>query len=153
MPMRKSLGKFVTELGRLGRGNEPSDLDLTPAAVEAEGEPVKSAQSGAQKFFSSTNPPKPEQAAALACQMPALAGQPLEPPRFHKMNWRVGQKLYADRDDPDRAREPWQHPKFIERKNPLQQRSLTSMEELQIPRAAPGHRFARVVRNALSQED
>jgi len=157
------MGKHpVAELfGRLVKGKSPPEWELPPAALAVEEEAPEgwiaveeeAAEGKPQTFFSSTKPPTPEQAAGLACQMPDLAGQPLEPPRFHKMNWRVGQRLYTDRDDPDRAREQWEHPAFIERKNPVQQRSQTTVEELQVPRAAPGRRFARVVRNTLSQQD
>lgn len=102
-------------------------------------------------LFKSTKPPSMEEAASLSVVMPGLAGRPLEAPRFHKMKWRVGQR-FAEMDDPDRTKEAWETPEFASHGDPASQRAETTVEELRVPRASPDRRFARVVRNVLSEE-
>merc|ERR1719331_1952461 len=88
--------------------------------------------------FSSTAPPDAEQVAKLAADL-SLAGQPLEPPRFHEhcYQWFENQ-LFREADDPDRTREPWQTPAFALR-SASDQRAKTSMYELAVPASAGFH--------------
>lgn len=103
-------------------------------------------------FFTSTTPPTAEQSAELARGL-MLAGRSLEAPRFHEVEWLVGQK-FTESDDPDRTAEPWVPPQFIQRKDPLAQRSKTTVEDLPIPRDGEHQRsLARVVRGVLDDED
>eukprot|EP01062_Namystynia_karyoxenos_P070789 TRINITY_DN66179_c0_g1_i1.p1 TRINITY_DN66179_c0_g1~~TRINITY_DN66179_c0_g1_i1.p1 ORF type:complete len:380 (+),score=90.89 TRINITY_DN66179_c0_g1_i1:73-1140(+) len=105
-------------------------------------------------MFSSTCPPTPEQAAALAAGL-QLAGQPLPPPRFHRTDWRDGQR-FSEYDDPDRTSEPWPAPDFLLRKDPLEQRQRTTVESLRLSEDAWGtsaQSFARVVHGVLDEED
>lgn len=102
------------------------------------------------KTFSSTRPPIEEESVELASGL-FLAGQTLEPPRFHKVNWRDGRRFSAA-DDPDRTREPWAAPDFTLRDGTIQQANL-SLEELQLPKNKPPQSFARIVHNVLSEED
>jgi len=100
--------------------------------------------------FSSTKPPSAVQCAALAAGM-ALDGQPLEPPRFHHVNWEVGRRFKAS-EDPDRTRKAWAPPSFTQR-NPILQHEKMSVEELVLPCKPADSSFARIVRGALSEED
>lgn len=98
-------------------------------------------------FYSAVNPPSPNESAALAEQMPELAGWTLEAPRFHLTGWHVNQRFTAA-DDPDRTRLPWVPPKFVSFRDPGAQK--VDVEEMK----GPDHgSFARVVRNILSEED
>jgi len=100
-------------------------------------------------LFRSTRPPSPAQSDALAAVMPALAGRPLEGPRFHKTQWQSGQ-VFSESDDPDRTAEPWPVPQFITSGGPGS--GVTKVEELALGRATMSGRFARVVRGVLTQE-
>merc|ERR1719191_2303445 len=73
-----------------------------------------------------TQPPDQEQAVKLASMMPYVAGQPLEAPQFLKVDWTSGQ-VFHERDDPDRMREPWELPQFIECKDPVLRRAQTTL--------------------------
>lgn len=100
-----------------------------------------------------TSPLGPEEAAALASQMPVLSGRGLEAPRFHSTGWHVNQRFTAE-DDPDRTRLPWRPPKFVGFKDPALQEAV--VEELRLPEAAGalpgfGQSFARVVHNVLDE--
>lgn len=97
-------------------------------------------------------PPDQEKICVLASVMPLLAGQPLQPPQFLRTGWKVGQK-FSEHDDPDRTREKFAIPEFFELRDALMQQAQTTVEELRVPNANPQSRFARVVRNALSEED
>jgi hypothetical protein len=81
-----------------------------------------------------------------------LAGQPLEPPRFHPVDWKRLQRFTASAD-PDRTHEPWHPPTFINR-DPALQRQNTSVEEIEIPGIRQGSSsFARVVRGVFTEAD
>merc|ERR1719263_645751 len=96
--------------------------------------------------------PSESQAAALVVGMPALAGSPLEAPKFFKTNWHVGQ-VFRSSDDPDRTSEPWQPPLFISQKDPRAQAKSVRVSELTMHRGTPDRRFARVIRGVLDEED
>jgi len=102
-------------------------------------------------LFSSTTPPSEDAAAELAASMPTLAGNRLEPPRFFKTRWQVGQ-VFTSRDDPDRTMESWSPPDFALRKDPTLQHERMTIEELSVPRMGPS-RFAHVLRHAIDEED
>lgn len=102
-------------------------------------------------LFKSTEPPSEAQAAELASVMPDLAGRALQPPCFHKTNWKVGQRFRSS-DDPDRTLQPWAEPQFLRDQDPIEQQRKTHAEELTVPRSLPNQRFARVVRNVLDED-
>lgn len=104
--------------------------------------------------FSSLAPPTSEQGRELAESMPKLAGMTLQPPRFHPTEWLLGQSFSAA-DDPDRTREPWPAPAFIESRDPTSQRAKTSVQELHVPvgEGMGPDSFARVVFGVLEEED
>lgn len=102
-----------------------------------------------------------QQFTKLSLHSPSLAGQPLEPPQFLKTNWKLWQ-TFSENEDPDRIRLPWELPGFVLCKDPLLQRTRTTVEELELPTAKPpvvrerwssDCEFARVVRKVLSEED
>lgn len=99
-----------------------------------------------------TQPPDQEQAVKLASMMPHVAGQPLEAPQFLKVDWTSG-RIFHERDDPDRMREPWELPPFIECKDPVLRRAQTTMEELKVPDSNADCKFARIVRKAFTEEE
>lgn len=103
------------------------------------------------ELFMSTKPPTKAQAAKLAEVMPLLANQALEAPHFIKTNWKVNQKFRAS-DDPDRTQQEWVPPDFVCKEDPALQGKQTTAEELEVPDAQPDRRFARVVRQVLSEE-
>jgi len=96
--------------------------------------------------------PTEEEASHLASVMKPLAGKTLAPPKFHPVSWRQGQVFLAS-EDPDRMAEPWSAPPFIKTKDPKQQRSKTSVEELPVPTKMASGSFARVVRGVLDEQD
>lgn len=100
--------------------------------------------------FNSTKPPSAAQCAELAADM-ALAGQPLEVPTFHHVNWKVGQYFKASQD-PDRTCEAWTPPSFTQR-NPMLQHERMSVDEIVLPCKPADSSFARIVRGALDEED
>lgn len=106
------------------------------------------------KVFSSLAPPTEEQSKELARDMPKLAGRPLEPPRFHPTDWRTGQ-TFTESDDPDRTRLLWEPPTFLQFRDPVLQRSKTSVQELHVPSGEGEfpYSFARIVRGVMDEED
>jgi len=108
-------------------------------------------QGSCPPVFSSIEPPTKEVARALVADMPSLAGRPLQPPAFHKTQWKIG-ATFLEADDPDRTSEAWEPPAFAAMADPLEQRSRTALEELDVPRASFPRRFARVVRGVLSPD-
>lgn len=103
-------------------------------------------------MFSSLSPPTPEESALLA-QGLSLSGAPLEAPRFQKVPWTEGQ-VFHSHDDPDRCAEPTAMPGFLLRKDPMEQRRKTAVEEVPLPmRVTASGSFARVVHGALDEED
>eukprot|EP00656_Telonema_subtile_P058100 TRINITY_DN9737_c0_g2_i2.p1 TRINITY_DN9737_c0_g2~~TRINITY_DN9737_c0_g2_i2.p1 ORF type:complete len:200 (+),score=28.77 TRINITY_DN9737_c0_g2_i2:129-728(+) len=91
-----------------------------------------------------TNPATtPEQLTALAAQAPPLNGRPLEPPRLHPVQWTSGQ-VFSTKQDPDRMREPWAPPEFLQDLSTKQ--PVVTAQELVVP----GEGFACVLRNVLT---
>lgn len=82
--------------------------------------------------------------------MPDLNREGLEAPRFHRTDWKVGQRFSGAQHDPDRTREPWEPPAFVQEDDPLAQRAGTESEELSIA-GTGGASFARVLRRVLSE--
>lgn len=89
--------------------------------------------------------------AQLAASMPQLAGKLLEPPRFHQAAWEPGQQ-FSEQDDPDRTKEPWHIPSFLQRAAEQGERAwaedLPIHEELA---GAPRGAIARLVHNVLDE--
>lgn len=111
--------------------------------------PTGWAQADATRGFSSINPPNQAQAEVLASAMPKVAGQTLEAPFFKEMSWKVNQK-FSEADDPDRVSEPWTAPDFTRRIDPKS--VVSTFEDLPLTPGTNCKSFARVVRNALSEE-
>lgn len=90
-----------------------------------------------------------------AAQGMILAGRPLQPPRLHRTDWKVGQR-FTSAQDPDRTLEPWRPPRFLKNKDPVLQREKVQVEELELLHL-PAYRrkdaMARIVRNVLDEED
>lgn len=103
-------------------------------------------------IFNSTAPPPTEHIEQLVDLMPSLAGRPLEVPSFHRTNWRPGQR-FQEQDDPDRTRQPWAAPAFIEEQDPRELQAKITVEELAVRNAKAGSCFAKVVRSVLSEEN
>merc|ERR1719401_1737722 len=87
----------------------------------------------------------------------SLMGQPLEPPRFHRTGWKPHQ-IFSVEDDPDRTKEPWCAPSFVQEKDPVLQRRNTFAQDLDLVsalgnRAAISNSFARVVHGVLDEQD
>lgn len=80
----------------------------------------------------------------------SLNGGQLEPPRFHLVDWKVGDKFSAS-DDPDRTRDAWTPPDFV-REDPKARHSCLSVEELELQVKPSAQSFARIVRNVLSEK-
>jgi len=70
------------------------------------------------------------------------------------MGWQPAQRFTVD-DDPDRLREHWEPPAFVQLKDPRAQRVQTSVEDFQVKgvRGCLSTSFARVVRGVLDEED
>mmetsp|Transcript_50807 Transcript_50807/g.128129 ORF Transcript_50807/g.128129 Transcript_50807/m.128129 type:complete len:314 (-) Transcript_50807:175-1116(-) len=101
--------------------------------------------------FSSINPPTDKESGALAACMPLLAGRRLPPPSFYRTGWQANQS-FTQEDDPDRTRLPWEAPEFVHQTDPASRE--IQVEDLPVASRSTGRSsFARVVRNALSQED
>eukprot|EP00929_Paragymnodinium_shiwhaense_P007519 TRINITY_DN111439_c0_g1_i1.p1 TRINITY_DN111439_c0_g1~~TRINITY_DN111439_c0_g1_i1.p1 ORF type:complete len:281 (-),score=46.15 TRINITY_DN111439_c0_g1_i1:282-1124(-) len=102
-------------------------------------------------LFNSLSPPSPEQAACLASGL-SVAGEALEPPRFHAVDWKEGQ-VFQSSEDPDRCSEPWKLPEFLQKTSPLEQRAKTTVEELPLPVGVTASgSFARVVHGVLDED-
>lgn len=99
-----------------------------------------------QKLFLSTHPPTDAEAQELASGL-VLDQRPLEPPRFHQVSWKDGQK-FTELHDPDRTQEALDLPSFVH-KSPQEQFEKMSVEELDV--GSEG--FARVVHNILDEHD
>lgn len=110
-----------------------------------------SGEEGTCEAFTALKPPTAEQAEALAARL-TLAGKPLAPPRFHKVGWKDGQR-FAERDDPDRMREPWTAPPFLFSKDPRRQRAKVTVEDIPMPTKVGAGSVARVVRGVVDEED
>ena len=102
----------------------------------------------------------------------SVAARPLQPPRFHIVDWHGGQ-VFTAAEDPDRTAMPWRQPAFLTEHDPVAQSKQTTVTEL-TPRLAglawtaadaatygkgPGGfaaagpaSFARVVHNVLTPE-
>jgi len=108
---------------------------------------------GAQGLSSALDPPTCEESAALAAQMPTLAGCPLEAPLFVNTGWLVNQK-FSMADDPDRTELPWSPPSFVGFRDPANQQTIAEDFEVGAdPRWDRSESFARVVRHVLNEED
>lgn len=109
--------------------------------------PATESESCHGRLFLSTSPPSPAESRGLVEGL-VLNGLPLMAPHFVNMGWRHGQR-FTDEDDPDRMREPWTAPGFVE--EPI---SETWVEELPIPEElARIGAFARVVHDVLSERE
>merc|ERR1719469_1706455 len=95
-------------------------------------------------------PPTPCESAALAAGL-TLAAQPLEPPRFHPVDWHELQR-FTMADDPDRTALPWRAPDFV-RSAPGPRLAEVQVQELKLPQKPSPTSFARVLRNVLSEKD
>lgn len=80
-----------------------------------------------------------------------LAGQPLQPPRFHHVAWKVGSR-FGPEQDPDRIMEPWEAPEFVAL-DPAARHSRLEVEEIHLPHKPSARSFARVVRNVLTEQE
>ncbi|CAJ1442575.1 unnamed protein product, partial [Effrenium voratum] len=101
------------------------------------------------EVFSSISPPNAAQSAQLVKGL-RLADRTLQAPHFFKTGWSAGQR-FVEKDDADRMALPWQSPSFVMRKDPVQQRKKTSVQELFSNDV--GDIFARVVRGVLDESD
>lgn len=81
---------------------------------------------------------------AMMADMPSLAGQALEPPRFEPTDWSEHQTFTAA-DDPDRTAMPWSPPDFVDRKDPASQATEAGVYDMPV--------FACAVRNVLDEDD
>jgi predicted 2-oxoglutarate/Fe(II)-dependent dioxygenase YbiX len=96
--------------------------------------------------------------------MPPLAGKPLEPPRFHKTDWKIGDK-FQEKDDVDRTKTPWRLPSFLASSNEKSPPPTTTVEQRLLGGVIRSKEvfskgttpetettFASVIKNVLSQE-
>jgi len=83
-----------------------------------------------------------------------LCGQALEPPYLVKTGWQSGQ-VFSETQDPDRMQQPWHAPDFVQHKDPLSQRTKTTVDDLPIGgvNGARPSSFAKVVHRVLDEED
>lgn len=152
-PSPNGVGSFSDkELEALEFTPVPLKLErtLTPRLKQTPTPTSKRRKTSILETFSSTRPPTHEQGCALAEGM-FLAGQPLKPPAFHHVSWKVGQR-FKPSADPDRARDVWHPPAFVWR-DPAIQHSNISVEELSLPWKPDDHSFARVLRGVLNEKD
>jgi predicted 2-oxoglutarate/Fe(II)-dependent dioxygenase YbiX len=110
----------------------------------------------------------------VSITMPLLAGKPLEPPRFHKTDWKIGDK-FQEKDNIDRTESAWRLPSFLTAANKMSPRPSNTGEQKLIQATAEESKkttggavisnffskgtpetetttFASVIRNVLSQE-
>lgn len=94
-----------------------------------------------------------EEVAELARSM-FLAGQTLEPPRFHHTGWVPGQRFSAT-DDPDRVQQAWTAPGFLWAEDPAERSKNVVVEDVDIKRVsgATSSSFAKIVRNVLDEKE
>lgn len=84
-----------------------------------------------------------------------LAGADLQPPYFHPVDWKPGQK-FTLKDDPDRCLQPWHGVEFFRSVDPKQRSRETTARELRLrPGAGAATRgsFARVVGGILAESE
>jgi len=85
-----------------------------------------------------------------------VAGNPLELPRFHPVDWEEMERFTVE-DDPDRTAEVWELPSWIAEKDPTQQHGHIVVEPLEVPAEcqeynAEGFSFAKVLHNVLTPD-
>lgn len=119
-------------------------------ARRCEQPPKKESEKLSKTLYSSTRPPSPQEASALAAVMPGLAGKPLEAPLFFNTSWKPGQK-FKEEDDPDRTALPWEAPDFLGDVDPHARARTVTVEELPVPDKKIS--FARVLRGVLTEEE
>lgn len=85
-----------------------------------------------------------------------LAGETLQAPRFHPVDWVEGQRFSLE-DDPDRCQQVWEGVDFFRTRDPQQQALRTTVQELGLEcglfDGADKESFARVVHGVLEAAD
>jgi hypothetical protein len=64
----------------------------------------------------------------MSMTMPLLAGKPLEPPRSHKMCWKIGDE-FQEKDDVDCAETAWRLTSFLAASNKMSPQPSDTVEQ------------------------
>ena len=88
----------------------------------------------------------------------SLNGKSLQLPQIHQMNWKNGQ-TFTSKEDPDRMQCEWNVPKFVTKKDPLEQKDHVVVENIDLESIGvnpnpdknwPHHSFAKIIHNILT---